>query len=343
MGIATAGQPTRPGNRKFVWFTSRRRNPSEYESYTVGQLSGPHQWLDIDWPVRFDDGHAPYQEDSTAVRLSDWQAYRDPAQLWQRPYVAMSSVEEQALDHLVPAALGNGLVDDINATWRTEVMGRYFAAWPYVDYGLFLALSYATRQALSDTVLFTIAFSASDRMRHLQDIVQAIFQIQDHLPAFNDAGAREAWLEDPILVPTRRTVELIASCRDWVEAVVAINLVFEPIVGHLAKDEFFARFASHNGDGVIPVILASARRDLQRHLEATTELVRMLLADPVHGARNHEVVSGWIEKWTPPAWSAAEALAGLFTIDGITTGPFETARGRTEFRHQAILKDHGLV
>ena len=39
------------------------------------------------------------------VRSSDWQAYRDPAQLWQRPYVAMCSVEEQALDHLSSALL----------------------------------------------------------------------------------------------------------------------------------------------------------------------------------------------------------------------------------------------
>ena len=343
METVTARPPALPGNRKFVWFSSRRKTPSEYESYTVGQLSGPHQWLDVDWPVRFDDGRPPYTEDSTAVRSSDWQAYRDPAQLWQRPYVSMSSVEEQALSYLVPAALEDGLVYDINVRWRKEVMGKYFAAWPYVDYGLFLALSYATREALSDTVLFTVAFSASDRMRHLQDIVQSIFQIQDHLPAFTDAAARGAWLEDPVLVPTRQIVELIASCRDWVEVLVAVNLVFEPVVGHLAKDEFFTRFASHNGDGVLPVILASARRDIHRHLESTTELVRLLLADPLHGPGNREVISGWIDRWSTLSYAAAEALGGLFTLEGITTGPFETAMERTRLRHQEILKEHGLA
>jgi methane monooxygenase component A beta chain/propane monooxygenase small subunit len=343
MAIATADYPVLPGNRKFVWFTSRRRNPSEYESYTVGQLSGPHQWLDVGWPVRFDDGRPPYVEDSTAVRSSDWQAYRDPAQLWQRPYVAMCSVEEQALSHLVPAALQDGLVHDINATWRTEVMGKYLAAWPHVDYGLFLALSYATREALSDTVMFSIAFSVSDRLRHLQDVVQAIFQIQEQLPTFTDGAARAAWMEDPVLVPTRRNVELIASCRDWVEVLVATNLVFEPIVGHLAKNEFFARFASHNGDCVLPLILASARRDIQRHLESTTELLRVLLDDPRHAVRNGELISGWIERWSTVSYAAAEALGDLFSLGGITTGPFEVALERTRLRHQAILKELGLV
>jgi methane monooxygenase component A beta chain/propane monooxygenase small subunit len=180
-------------------------------------------------------------------------------------------------------------------------------------------------------------------MRHLQDVVQSMFQIQDQLPAFTDAAARDTWLGDPVLVPTRRIVELIASCRDWVEVLVVINLLFEPVVGHLAKDGFFARFASHNGDGVLPVILASARRDIQRHLESTTELVRMLLADPVHGVGNREVISSWIERWSTLCYEAAEALGGLFSLEGITAGPFETALERTRLRHQEILKEHGLA
>jgi hypothetical protein len=334
--------PALTGNRKFAWFTSKRRNPSEYESYVVGQLSTPKQWLNIDWPICFDDGRPPYSEDSTAVKCGAWEAYRDPAQLWQRPYVSTANIEEQALSYLVPAALQDGLAEEINPVWRTEVMGKYLAAWPFVDYGLFLALSYAAREALADTILFMTAFSASDYMRQLQDIVQAIFQIQDELPEFTDTAARAAWLHDPALLPIRKNVELIASSRDWVEVLVATNLVFEPVVGHLAKDEFFARFASHNGDGVTSVLLASARKDSHRHLESVTELVKMVLTDPVHGAANRDVIASWVQKWSAESYAAAEALAPLFSIEGITCGTFEVALARTTKRHQDILKEHGL-
>lgn len=343
MTKASTTNPALTGNRKFAWIASKRRNPSEYESYVVGQLSTPKQWLNIDWPVCFDDGRPPYSEDSTAVKCGSWEAYRDPVQLWQRPYVATANIEEQALSYLVPAALQDGLADEINPVWRTEVMGKYFAAWPFVDYGLFLALSFAAREALADTILFMTAFCASDYMRQLQDIVQAIFQIQDDFPEFTDTAARSAWLDDPALVAIRRNVELIASSRDWMEVLVAANLVFEPVVGHLAKDEFFARFASHNGDGVTPVLLASARKDSHRHLESVAELVKLLLADPVHGAANREVVSAWIEKWSTESYAAAEGLAPLFRIDGIRSGSFEMALERTANRHRDILKDNGLT
>jgi hypothetical protein len=137
-------------------------------------------------------------------------------------------------------------------------------------------------------------------------------------------------------------VELIASSRDWMEILVATTLVFEPVVGHLAKEQFFARFASHNGDGVTPVLLASARKDGHRHLDSVGELVKMLLADPVHGPTNRQVISGWIEKWNELSYAAAEALAPLFAIDGITCGSFEIALERTAKRHQELLNEFGL-
>ncbi len=90
----TASEPAElAGSRTFTWFTPGRRRPSEYELYTVGQQSTPEQWLDVDWPLRFDDGRAPWVEESSQVRTSAWATYRDPCQVWQRPYVSVSNQE----------------------------------------------------------------------------------------------------------------------------------------------------------------------------------------------------------------------------------------------------------
>lgn len=340
--MVTTNPPFLEGNRKFVWFKSKGRNPTEYESFTVGQASRPGLWLDTDWPVRFDDGRPPYTEDSTAVHCLSWESYRDPSRLWQRQYVSSANIEEQALDHLVPAALQDGLAADVNPAWRSEVQGKYFAAWPFVDYGLFLALAYAEREALSDTILFMLAFEAADKLRHLQDIVQGLFQIQEALPEFNDDPARPAWMSDPVLVPTRENVELIASSRDWFEIMVATNLVFEPLVGGLAKNEFFSRFAAHNGDGVTGLIAASGRRDIHRHYDATVALVRMVLDDPQHAHENREAIGGWLDKWEPVSRKAAEALGELFSIQGINCGPFEQAMTRVQESQKALLARVGF-
>lgn len=300
------------GHRTFTWFTPRRRNATEYELYTVGQQSSPSQWLNVDWPIRFDDGREPFTASSTAIRCGNWHDYRDPAQLWQRPYVVAANHEEQALGRLIPGELSVDLVAEIDKDWLDPMLARYYGAWPFVEYGLFLALCYAVREALGDTIEFSIAFQTGDRMRHLQDIVHLMFDLAEAHPGFSDAGARDAWMSDPVLVPIRENVERIVSSRDWMEIVVAVNLVFEPIVGRLVKTELLARHAPHHGDAVTPLVLASVRADTQRHQAATVELVRLVLADSEHADANRALLAEWVEKWTAESTRAAEALAPLF-------------------------------
>lgn len=311
------------GHRRFTWFTPSGRHPTDYENLTVGQQSSPAEWLHVGWPVRFDDGRAPFTEDSTKVRSSHWRDWRDPFQVWQRPYVQNTNFEEQALEHLTPVTLDTGL-GQINRAWLREILGTYYAAWPYAEYGLFLSLCYAVREALADTVMFATAFEATDKFRHQQDIVRLILDISDRDPAYSDAGARDAWMESPILIPVRENIERIFSLNDWAEILVAINLVFEPLVGRLVKDEFVARNAPHNGDPLTPVILAAARRDTARHLETTRSVVTFLTGDPRFGDSNRQVISGWVQRWRTESHRAANAAAGLFGIDGINlhqTGP----------------------
>ena len=99
------------GHREFTWFTPAAKHPTDYENLTVGQQSSPAEWLHVGWPVHFDDGRDPFTEDSTRVRSSRWRDWRDPFQVWQRPYVQNTNFEEQALEHISPVVLDTGLGD----------------------------------------------------------------------------------------------------------------------------------------------------------------------------------------------------------------------------------------
>ena len=80
-------------------------------------------------------------------------------------------------------------------------------------------------------------------MRVLQDIVLHLDYLSEAIPGFSDAGARDAWMNDPSLGPVREVVERIAASRDWVEILLITGLVVEPILGRLAKAELFSRSA----------------------------------------------------------------------------------------------------
>jgi len=313
---AVAGKAT--GHHHFVWFTPKGRHATDYENYTVGQQSDPKDWLKVGWPLMFDDGRAPFTEDASAVKSSRWRDWRDPYQVWQRPYVQESNYEEQALDRMIPGALDGGGLQAMNQTWLREVVGKYYAAWPFAEYGLFLALCYAVREAFADTMQFANAYEATDKLRHEQDVVRLLLEIGERDASFSDAAARTAWMSDPTLVPTRETVERIFSLNDWVQVLVAINLCFEPLVGRLVKDEFLAHNAPYNGDVVTPMILSAVRRDSSRHLATTKDLVGFFITDPVHGPRNRSVIAEWVRNWTAASTQAALAASGLFRINGIT-------------------------
>lgn len=330
------------GHRNFVWFKPAKSSPSEYESYTLGQQSSPKRWLHVDWPVRFDDGREPFTENSTVIRCANWDMFRDPGQIWQRPYVAGINHEQQTLGRLLESALGEGVAERINPVWLREILGKYFAVWPFVEYGEFLSLCYAVREALADTITFTLAFEASDKMRYAQNIVGLILQLADSIPSYSDAQAKQAWMTDPVLVPLRETLEMMFSSPDWVEIVVAIDLVLEPIVGTLVKSEFLARNAAFNGDPATPLVLASERADAGRHLECATALIRHVCADADHGADNRKLVRAWLDRWTAKTEQAATALKAMFELKGIITEPFDPCFERVRAHQRAALKALGF-
>lgn len=170
-----------------------------------------------------------------------------------------------------------------------------------------------------------------------------MFDLAEAHPGFTDVNARDAWLRDPVLVPTRETVERIASARDWVEILVATNLVFEPLVGELMKTEFLSRNAVHNGDPVTPLVLASVRADTRRHLAATRALASLLLDDPEHSTHNRTVLNSWVARWGSESQHAAEALAPLFAIDKTVTGqPFDRCWLRVRSGWHALVEEGGL-
>jgi Methane/Phenol/Alkene Hydroxylase len=259
-----------------------------------------------------------------------------------RPYVAGINHEQQTLGRLLESALAEGLAERINPVWSREILSKYFAAWPFVEYGEFLSLCYVVREALAETITFAFAFEAADKMRYAQNLVGFIIQLGDVLPGYSDAEARGAWMGDPCSCRYVKNIELIFSSADWVEIVVAIDLVLEPIVGTLVKSEFLARNAPYNGDPATPLILASERADARRHLEGAVALIAHVCGDASRGAENHKLVRSWLEKWTVKTERAAKALKGIFELKGIAAEPFEPCFERARTHQRASLRKIGF-
>ena len=340
--MKTDTPPPFDGNRKFSYFKPKGRHPSEYEDLTMHTQPDPTDYAIQGWFTHFPDGRAPWTPDSTALRCTDWWAFRDPSKQWQRPYVAVQAEQERGLDRIVEAAKAEQLFADYDETWAKTVLGKYYAAYACLEYGLFRCFSYAQREALSATTGNVCIFNAADKIRHAQDITLYGMDLTEVIPGFSDAEAKTVWLEDPVYQAARKNVEGLMASRDWGEVILGINLVLEPLLGVLARVQFFSRFATRNGDGVTPTILATVENDWQRNLKWTKEFVQVLLSDPEHGQGNKKVIDGWLATWLPYTQEAMQSLAPLFELPTAKPQTFAQARQRVDEQYGELLKELGL-
>jgi hypothetical protein len=331
-----------PGDRRFTWYTPAGRMPTEYEDLTVHQQSSPLHYADQGWPIRFDDGRDPYDAGTTAIRSTDWYSYRDPNQTLQRSYVSETNEAEKALERSISGAESAGLFEFFDRTWATDVLARHFMTYPFVEYGVFLALCYAQREALSDTATFSIVFSAADRLRTLQDIVFYSFDLAAAVPGFADDRVHETWTTDPIWQGARRAVEELVASGDWMEIVTAANLCFDRLFGELARVEFFSRFAAANGDAVTPILIASYEADEARTVRWTKALVTHVLRDSVHGSHNRQLLNSWVEQWNAVSLAAAEAFRPAFDLPAARPSTFDQALEHVRAKQGALLAELGL-
>jgi methane monooxygenase component A beta chain/propane monooxygenase small subunit len=328
--------------RTFAWYEPAGKLATEYEDLTCGQQSDPAHHAYQGWPIRFDDGRDPVTADSTRLRSSDWFAFRDPSRTMNRSYVSSTNEAEKALARSITGAVKAGHFAFADPGWIRSGLAEHFMTYPFVNYGLFLAFCYAEREALSDTVTFAIVFTAADKLRHMQDAVHYSYDLAEPYPDLADGDALQWWKTRPIWQGARSAIEHLIATDDWMEIVIAANLCIERVFGDLAKVEYFGRFAAANGDGITPMLIASAQADDNRTMAWTRALIEHLVADPEHGAGNRAQIDHWIEKWDARAHEAIDAFAPCFSAAPSNPVSFADAAAGVWRRRNQLLAQLGL-
>lgn len=343
MSAAPAPFPGKPP-RDFTFIKPSQRRLTEYEALTVHQQPDPlgfdrvHGNLDVtEWYVLRPDGSALWRPESTLLRHPDWYAYRDPAQQWQRTYVRQQEQQETSIERATEDAGLDGSLAELDAQWVSRVLCGHYRAWSFFEYAVFRALAPAQREALADTIGSVLCFQSFDHLRHAQDIVIYLVELESYHGAVNDAAGKAAWLEAPRYQPSRKLAEQIMATNDWGELLVGLNLAVGPLLQQVAVSELVRRHAQSNRDPVASHIVLTAERDRRRNLAAAQAFVRMLTADGLaESQHNRGVIQQWLDDWSFRSDDAARALAPAFDEPVVKAIDFETAH-RTARQTQAKL------
>ncbi len=336
--MANSQQRTRGKIIPFRYFDPAKRRATQYEEVTVHVQWDPKNYASQGWFNLDHKGRPTWDEDTTALNATDWWAYRDPSEEWFRPYVTRQAATGKAIERAIEGAARAQTFSGFTPKWR-EFLSTHYAVYRFPEYGLFMSLCYAQREALSDVVASPIVFQGLEKDRHAQDITLYCMELESQLPAFSDESCKDIWMGSPIWQPTRKVVELLMACRDWGEINFVINLIYEPLLAALFTRELVLRFAPRHGDAVTPAIAEGAENDRQIRRLAASALVKFLIdQDPA----NAPIMQDWMQHWTPQVIEAARALEPLFEASEVEVLTFEEGFSAVCKQWQALIADVGL-
>jgi propane monooxygenase small subunit len=162
------------------------------------------------------------------------------------------------------------------------------------------------------------------------------------MPGFDLDAGRKHWLEDPIWQGTRRAIETIMGCSDFLEQYFATNVIFEPLVGELFRSGFVMQMAAAQNDYMSPAVVSAAEGDYERNLANTVELFSMLTQDQQHGEANRKLFLGWAQAHGTLAMDAAKLLQPIWSQPRVKIAQFSDVFEQAKGRARAIAAEIGF-
>ncbi|MGC3940601.1 aromatic/alkene monooxygenase hydroxylase subunit beta [Roseobacter sp. EG26] len=346
VGSGAAGSATFVGStsRKYNYFEPRGKRATHYEDVTVDVQPDPERYLIQDWIIDFGGakGGGAYQKDYTALKSSNWHAFRAPDQEWERTHYQRQSKICSMVQSVISNARKAGAPAAFDKVWN-RILQAHLGAWKHAEFGLGTSLMQAQRYGYTQMINNATLTNSSYKMRLSQDITLYLAEIGMDIEGWDDDLGKKTWLEDPLWQPTREAIESIMGSEDYLEQYFAINLIFEPLVGELFRSGFLMQAAAANNDFITPPVISAAEADYERNLANAIDLMYLLVNDEEHGAHNKGLLQSWVTKHGDLADKAATALQPIWSQPHSKPVSFEDVKAVSHERLGQILNELGLT
>jgi toluene monooxygenase system protein E len=315
-----------PGRKTYTRLTTGRRIPTEYELMSTDlhynyprRFELPASNPVIDWYYRNREG--------SALQARDWDQFADPRSTTYRIYTQLQDGREDVVDGLLREIDETEYDARLDDEW-VRFLDRWYSPLRFPVHGLQMLAAYVAQMAPSSRITNCASFQMGDEMRRVQRIAYRTVQLAG--PPFDDEAAarqRAAWEEAAAFQPLRELIERALVAYDWGESFIVTNAVIKPRIDRLVNQDIAGTLATANGDPILTSIHFSLDEDAHWHREWTAALIRRIVDD---NTANAEVVSGWIEKWSPLASEALEAFADVTAEAPVPSDPSVVAARITD-------------
>jgi phenol hydroxylase P1 protein len=190
----------------------------------------------------------------------------------------------------------------------------------FAEWAVAMAHQHVHRFCLSSTFAQSAQLAVMDKLRHAQRDLEWADQLFGGATDGHDP-CRETWTEDPAIQPLREFVEHLLVVEDWLEVVVAADLVLGNLLSRYLREVLHHGSREHR-DLVTACFARAWWVDDARLLDWSASAARLTLdADP----GNAEILTGWIGQWMPRARAVLDSLVAGAPLGDAASAAAEVA------------------
>jgi len=269
----------------------------------------------------WDPQHELYDEDYSALRLTDPYSFTDPRQYYYAPYVTARAQLHEAFGKTLEYLESRELFDRLPESWGT-VLADLLVPLRHYESGAQLITVNGARFAYGTTVEQCLSYAAFDRIGNAQ-LLSRVGIAAGGGTADTLAGAKRAWVEAESLQGLRRLIEELLVEPDWATGVIGLDLadrLLYPLLYHHLDEA--ALFGGAGAYSLVAQHFTAWFADHRRWIDA---LIAAWVADEQHGKANRAALRTILDTRLPQAVEAVTAVATAIDA-AIDAGAVEAVR-----------------
>ncbi|GAA5140210.1 aromatic/alkene monooxygenase hydroxylase subunit beta [Pseudonocardia adelaidensis] len=354
--------------RRYNYFAPAKRKQTHYEDVTVDVQPDPRHYLTQGWIYGFADGDTGYPLHWTKLKAwgvdepepqrgvgtgglpveswpaHGWHEFRDPNEEWEQTIYRYNANVVRQLNQNIENARHSKSFEQWSTNW-VRFVERHVGAWMHIEHILGLYVFAANERSAPTNMHNTaLAVNSAHKIRFAQDLALYNLTLSEEIEGFDGAAHLEAWNSDAEWQGVRKVCEALTAVEDdWGEAILAANVVFEPLLGELFRSNLVMQSAAGHGDFVTPTVMGAGEYDYaQRDLRWTIACFAPLTQDREFAEHNKALMQGWLSHWVPQALEAARQLQPLWSQPDAKPPRFEDSLDKAKNRFAGICRDLGL-
>lgn len=240
----------------------------------------------------------------TAIKMSDWYAFKDPRQYYYGTYVQQRAKMQESAESNYAFFEKRGLAEKLPDAVR-DVVISYLLPLRHVEHTANLNNVYCSAYGYGTAITQAMLFCGSDRLGIAQ-YLSRIGLLLDGNTGDSLAQAKTIWMEDKAWQPMRALCEEMLTTEDWFELFIAQNLVADTLVYSLFFEALDNTLSEMNGADIamLTEFMQVWFKDNSRWSDSVLKIAAQ------ESPENTALLTEWASTWQQKTTQALEPLIG---------------------------------